>query len=302
MNLTLRQLRAFVEVARLQSFTLAARNLNLTQSAVSMLVRQLEIESGVALFHRVQRSAQLTEIGQQMLPVAERILEDLRRFGEGVDDIRMLKRGTLRLAVPQILACCWLPGIVADFSADHPHIGVHVVDTTGDQIIAAVEDNEAEIGIGPQRAAPDPTIEAQPLFEVPIQIVVPDRGGQDPRGSVSWEEVLDANWIHYSDDFSVYIERTILNDMSLHMKRSSNVRYLSTALAFVGRGMGITAAPSYADVFRQHFKVRFVPIENRPILRKFYLYRRRNHHLSPAAETFIELMRARIAASPSRRF
>jgi DNA-binding transcriptional LysR family regulator len=75
MNISLRQMRAFVAVTRTGSFTGAARQLNLTQSAASMLVQQLEEELGLQLFNRASKAITLTEAGEQLLPPAQRILK-----------------------------------------------------------------------------------------------------------------------------------------------------------------------------------------------------------------------------------
>ena len=293
MNITLRQLRAFYEVAKTQSFTLAARNMNLTQSAVSMLVRQLETEYGLALFDRVQRSAQLTEVGRQMLPITERMLEDLRQVHEGAADLKALRRGRLRIAVPQMLACSWLPPLAAEFMAAFPDIGLHVMDTTGDRIVSAVQDNEAEIGIGPQRPAPA-DIAAEPLWEEPIQIVLPRDSALGDGAPLTWKDLRNENWIQYSDDFTLYLERAIWAELPIPDARTTTVRYLTTALSFVGLGLGVTAAPQYARSFADQFAVKFARVETGRIMRAFYIYSRKSHSRSPAANAFVSFLAHKI--------
>jgi DNA-binding transcriptional LysR family regulator len=285
MNVTLRQLRAFYEVAHTQSFTLAARAMNLTQSAVSMLIRQLESEYGMALFDRIQRSAQLTEVGRLMLPITERILDDLQQVYEGAADIKALKRGTLRLAVSQMLACSILPEITSEFVRLYPDISLHVIDTTGDRISSAILDNEAEIGIGPERPAPAGIV-AEKLWEEPICVVVPRGSPFAKAETLSWDDLREETWIQYSDDFTLYLERSIWAKLPVAHPRPTYVRYLTTALAFVGQGIGITAAPRYARIFEEQFSVKFVEVSGDPIIRAFYFYSRKNHSLSPIAESF----------------
>ena len=77
MNITSRQLKAFVLTARHQSFSRAAEHLFITQSGMSVLVRELETQLGVRLFERTTRRVSLTEFGSQFLPVADRSLRDL---------------------------------------------------------------------------------------------------------------------------------------------------------------------------------------------------------------------------------
>lgn len=289
MNVTLKQLRAFYEVARARSFTAAARRLFLTQSAVSMLVRQLESEIGMLVFTRQQRAAELTEAGTYLLPVAERIFDDVRQIEEGITSLRMLKRGKLQLAVPQMLACSWLPSIIARYRQHYGDVALNIVDTTGDRVLAAVLDNEAEIGIGPRRPVPAGA-EASLIWKEPIRVVC--RAGSElaNRPGVSWSELHEETWIQYSDDFSLHLEQMVWPAFQTRIPRNLRVRYLSTALAFVGQGLGITAAPQYASTFIREFPVSFVRVGEPELHRQFYFYKRRGHVLSPAAQAFSELL------------
>jgi len=290
MNITLRQLRAFHEVAQTKSFTLAARNMNLTQSAVSMLIRQLETEYGMVLFDRVQREVKLTEVGRQMLPVTDRILEDLKQVHDSAEDLKALKRGKLRIAVPQMLACSLLPPVVAEFENLNPDISLQVMDTTGDRILSALQANEAEFGIGPERPMPA-GIDAEFLWQEPIKVVLPANFEPDLTEELSWSDLRSENWIQYSDDFTLYLEQSIWAKMPFVRAQQTRVRYLSTALAFVGRGLGITAAPSYARIFEDQFSVRFTTVRGEQIIRQFFIYFRKDHTLSPPAASFVSMLR-----------
>ena len=77
MKITSRQLRAFVFTARHGNFTRAAGQMFITQSAVTVLVRELEAQLGFRLFDRTTRKVKLTESGSKFLPIAERCLSDL---------------------------------------------------------------------------------------------------------------------------------------------------------------------------------------------------------------------------------
>ncbi len=77
MNITLRQLRAFTEVARRESFTEAAKQLHLSQSAVSALIRELERQIGFGLLDRTTRRVVLSASGGHLLELSERVLRDV---------------------------------------------------------------------------------------------------------------------------------------------------------------------------------------------------------------------------------
>ena len=77
LNVTLRQLRVFIEVARLQSFSRAGDEIGLTQSAVSRCVRELEGEIGLKLVDRTTREVQLTDVGANLVGSVSRLRSDL---------------------------------------------------------------------------------------------------------------------------------------------------------------------------------------------------------------------------------
>jgi LysR family transcriptional regulator, carnitine catabolism transcriptional activator len=76
MDVSLRQVRSFLMLARVQSFTGAASILNVTQAALTMQIRRLEEALGVTLFDRDTRSVELTRIARDLLPAFERALQD----------------------------------------------------------------------------------------------------------------------------------------------------------------------------------------------------------------------------------
>lgn len=289
MPLSLRQLRAFRAVAEARSFTAAAERLGLTQAAVSILIRQFETELQVGLFQRTGRGAHLTDAGTEILPTVLRLLDDLRNITDSASDLRLLRRGHLRLAVPQMLGCCWLPQVLEPFRKAYPDIEVSIVETAGDGVIDLVAGGEAEIGIGPERA-PVPGIDADPLWEVPMQLVL--RKGS-PLSSADlgpdMAAIEKARWITYSDDFSEVLHRSLLGHGTKRRAGDMRVLGMMSALAIVGREDYVTVAPAYARIFAPVFGLIFLPFEGAASCRRFMRYTRARHDLSLAASAFMDL-------------
>ncbi|MDQ7971467.1 MAG: LysR family transcriptional regulator [Rhodocyclaceae bacterium] len=292
MNLTLRQMRAFSVVARTASFTLAARQLNLTQSAVSMLVQQLEDELGLKLFDRSRHAVTLTEGGQQLLPLARRMLDDLRQIEEGASDLRLLRSGVLRVVAPQLMACTWVADVLARFEQAHPTVGLRIVDGSADDIVGAVRRGDAELGIGPERVTGEDVTRSF-LMHVPMRLVCAANHPLAGRQTVSWRDLRDQRWVVYSGDFSRYVaQRLHEHDASLSMQTATEVRYLTTALALVGAGLGVAMVPDYARTFAGNFGIRFLGLRSPALNREFFVYQRRSLTLSPAAQAFAALLQA----------
>jgi LysR family glycine cleavage system transcriptional activator len=117
-------LRAFEAAARLGSFTAAARELTLTQAAVSHHVRSLERRLGVALFVRLPRSLRLTEIGAAYLPPVRQCFEELGAATAGLFGPK--GRRSLAVRAPVSFAALWLAPRLAGFAAAHPGVALRV--------------------------------------------------------------------------------------------------------------------------------------------------------------------------------
>ncbi|MBQ1804242.1 MAG: LysR family transcriptional regulator, partial [Bifidobacteriaceae bacterium] len=96
-SLELRHLKYVVATARNGSFSAASLELNVQQPIVSKRVRELEDELGIPLFDRSTAGARLTPIGEEFIPIAQRILDDVRRLVEHTRASREGKRGQIAL-------------------------------------------------------------------------------------------------------------------------------------------------------------------------------------------------------------
>ena len=188
-NLTLRQLRAFAAVADQGSFTAAATRMHLTQSALSVLVRELERELGARLFDRHTRRVLLTEAGQELLPYATRVLADLEQAAGAVAGLRDKSRGRLRLAVPQLMASTLGARAIAAFHRQHPGIAIELHDTPTDQLVAQVLAGEVELAIGVEVPASADIQRTRAAARPPLAGV----SGRAPAGR-TFPGALEATW------------------------------------------------------------------------------------------------------------
>ncbi|MBN9042514.1 MAG: hypothetical protein BGP05_14185 [Rhizobiales bacterium 62-47] len=290
MHISLRQLRAFIATVDTGSFTLAARRLNLSQSAVSMVIRQLESEVGLDLFSRERKRVVLTEMGLQLVPIARRMMDDLDRISQRASDVRQLQRGSLRVAVPEVMACTLIPPVLAAFYRRHPAISIKLLDTTLDDIPAAVSRGTVEFGIGPDRPS-DPGVERTFFRNVPIRLVCGLSHRVARRRSIRWSETRNDPWIYYPSTFGDDIRTALWQQgRTQRLEDATVVEHLPTALALAGEGVGITTAPDYARALQKNFRVRFIPLVEPLIERAFYIYQRNGKALSPAARTFLALL------------
>ncbi|TPM07249.1 LysR family transcriptional regulator [Mesorhizobium sp. B2-3-11] len=148
MDITLKQLRAFVTVANLGQFTLAADKLGSSQSAVSTLVRQLETNLNLRLFDRHTRLLRLTQAGMDILPVAARAVADIEGMVESSRELNALRRGKVSIAAGTVQAALLLPPLINDFNRLHPDVTVELHDVAEKTVLEQVANGSVDLGVG----------------------------------------------------------------------------------------------------------------------------------------------------------
>jgi len=290
MNVTLRQLRAFVAVARSGSFTGAAESLHVTQSALSGLMKELEQGLGVRLVDRSTRKIVLTGIGQGFYPLVEKILQDLDGALHRIEDLKTLQGGVVRIAAPQLIACTLLPEVIAAWHAAHPAVQIKLADCAVENVLARVASGEVDFGIGPERPAA-PEIHAETLFEMPFMLVFPRRHALEKQERLTWDDARHHPFIALQGQFTERLALDLhaaLRDPGLHP--SNEVAFMTTALSMVRAGLGITACLPYAASLVRLYQLRMRPLHDPEIRRKFLVYRHGSTSLSPAAAAFADFL------------
>ena len=143
---TLRQLRAFTEVARRQSFTAAAKALHLTQPAVSMQVRQLEGAAGLPLVEQLGRRVHLTDAGRELLRYASGITELLREAEDAMNALQGVGGGELQIAVTST-AKYFAPRLLAEFRRRHPEVRLRLAVSNREAVVRALTDNTVDLAV-----------------------------------------------------------------------------------------------------------------------------------------------------------
>ena len=158
------QLRAFHAVAHLGSFTRAAEQLFRSQPAVSDQVRKLEEQFGVLLFNRTKRSVQLTELGEQLLGITQRLYSVAAEAQELLTNSQVLQTGKLTLAVDAPVHV--LP-FITRFSEHYPGIRFRIETGNTDEVLARLFDFKADFAVigGPIE---DPNLLTQVLSTAPL--------------------------------------------------------------------------------------------------------------------------------------
>jgi LysR family carnitine catabolism transcriptional activator len=144
---TLRQLNAFRTVAKLQSFTQAALALHVSQSALTMQIGALENQLGVQLFDRSRRKVSLTFIGENLLAIAERVVDQVEEFSSVAEELAGLDRGVVRIATLPSIASQYVASAAKVLRTEFPGFQIQITDAVAGRVIELVKAGEADFGI-----------------------------------------------------------------------------------------------------------------------------------------------------------
>ncbi len=172
MELEVRHLRLVQTVATLGSLTAAAGELNLTQSALSHQLRDIEDRLGTPLFLRRSRRMIATAAGQQVIATAQRVLVELARTEARVRDLATERQGLLRVATECYTCYHWLPGVLRQFQQTAPGVDIRIEVDATTKPLAALLAGTLDLAIVTS-AARDRRLASTPLFRDEMLLVVP---------------------------------------------------------------------------------------------------------------------------------
>lgn len=295
-GVSLRQLRAFASVAETGSFTAAAASLNLTQSAVSVLIRDLETELGLQVFDRTTRAVRLTEPGHELLPTARRLLVDLQAAIVSSRELATKKRGRVRIAATPLFCSLFLPEIILAYRQRFPGVEILVRDRAAGSIAGLVEDGEVDLGIGTPPSA-DQRIEADPLITDDVVLVCPPRHPLARQPRITWADLLAWPYIAVAPENGT---RQIVDGASaaagIALKPAYEVASVWTLLGMVSAGLGVGLVTGHVRLLSALYDVRIRKMAGPRLDRPIVLLRPGQRSLSPAAGSFRDHLRTTFAA------
>jgi len=290
MNVTLRQLRAFVAVARSASFTDAAGQMHITQSALSGLVKELEQALGLQVIHRSTRKVQLSDVGAQFLPLASRILQDLDEALQAMSGVKALRSGVVRVAVPQLMACALMPEVIAAFNRKHADVRVLLSDCAVEAVVSKVHSGEVDFAIGPEREVPR-EIATRELFEMPFVAVFPRGHALGGLKRVTWADILRHSLISLQGEYTQKLSADLqASSANLALVPAVEVAFMTTALSMVSAGLGVTTCLPYAASLLKLYRLQSRPLLAPKLTRKFHVLAKRDRPLSPAAQALSDFL------------
>ncbi|MGQ9370604.1 LysR family transcriptional regulator [Azospirillum sp. ST 5-10] len=294
MNITLRQIRYFVAVAGTLSVSAAARDLGISQSAVTTALQQLEDEIGARLLLRTPRGVTLTQEGHQFLRHAQRIMGAVTDAGHAVRAHAHTIGGTLTLGVTSMVAGYYLADLLARYRRIYPQVTVKVVEDQRRFIEHLLINGEVDVAILICSALENhDALASEVLLRSPCRVWLPANHPLLVQEQVSQQDLAGAPIILLTaDDMHELITRH-WRRLGLHLDVVLNTSSVEAVRSLVGTGLGIAVLP---DMAYRPWSLEGDRIEVRPLTEALPtvdvgLTWRKGSSVTDTARFFIELAR-----------
>jgi DNA-binding transcriptional LysR family regulator len=279
----------FEAVGRLGSISRAAGELNLTQPAVSMQVKQLEEQVGLTLIDHVGKKLVLTEAGEELARHARELIAKMSDLKSAMKQYLSLECGILRIALISTMSF-FLPRIVTEYVKRHPSVRISLQVDNHDSVLAALLEKRTDVAIT-GRPPDDASVVAHRFMENPLVVIArPDHGlAKLDRVSLDLlgEEAMIAR--EPGSGTQANIER-FFAEKGLDFRSSCEVNTNEAVKQAVAAGLGLGIVPLRTiELELETRRLAVLPVDDFPIMRHWFLLHRADKRLPLASRAFCDL-------------
>ncbi|MBJ9985357.1 LysR family transcriptional regulator [Acinetobacter sp. S40] len=288
--MTLKQLKAFLALARTLNYANASAELHLSQSALSLSIKSLEEELGGKLFKRNTRRVELTQEGKSLIPYARKLLANWEDMENDVKQRFKLNRGTLNIASMPFVTHAILPEVIQIFSNAHPNLSFSIHDIPNEKIIENVLDGIFELGICFQPILNE-QLEFKALFEEDFLALIPKTHPLASKKSITWQELYANPFITLQHPSIVrYLLEQNASRLGLVLDLKVECHQISTFSSFVALGIGVSAIPRHFQhsIDKEHNVL--LEIENSEVQQAVGIIYKKDAELSNISSEFIQTL------------
>ena len=284
-SISLRHVRAFLEVGELGSFTAAADRLAISQPALTTTINQMEDLLGVALLKRTTRRVELTDIGADFLPIARDIVSDFDRAINAVHAAGERGRHRVNIAVLPSLAMTILPQAMRQFSESHPGIKVVVKDDNAKGVHRQVRLNESDFGLTNQWEE-DEQLVFTPVFQDRVGLVCHRDNDLAQSGSeIDWAKLVGHHIVGMAVDTGVYpMLHSIPHLPECVLRPEYEVLTMVALATLVHANLAVSALPALMVPRLVDPPLEFIPLSNPTVWRQICIVTRTRGQLSTPAK------------------
>ncbi|SFL53378.1 DNA-binding transcriptional regulator, LysR family [Gracilibacillus orientalis] len=290
----IKHLQYFLEVSKTENFTQAAENLYITQPALSRIVKTLEGDLGVALFHRSRKKITLTDAGKVLHKHASKIAAQITELEQEIDQIRTLKTGHIRIGLPTVVNSFFFSQLIADFHLQYPGVTFHLEENGSKVIEEKVLDGELDCGVVVLNN--HLSADYYTFVEDNLNLVVSNQHSlaNENKKQIQIQDLKDESFIMFNQDFE---SRNIIiqacKQSGFEPKIVSETSQIDFLEEMVATNLGVTLLPdSTSQSFTKHIKR--IPIINPTISWNLAFIWKKDTYLSQINKQFITFTKEKL--------
>jgi DNA-binding transcriptional LysR family regulator len=296
--MNLRQLRYAVALAEAQSFTRAADNEYVVQSALSQQLRKLEDELGVALFERTTRSVALTPAGEALLPLMHQVLAGVDQIKFDAQALSGTIAGRLTVGMMEVPSeSLDVAALMATFHARYPEVSVTLRSGGSSLLIEAVRDRKLDVAVVGSNVSPAiGRLTFTELFTEPLVAVLPSSHELAARKSVRLDQLAALPFIDFPPGYGLRHE-TDRGFAGVTRRVAFEVTRVDEVVHFVSQDLGVALLPESVASSRVGDSPTLVlrPVAGADLYRQVNLVAPRSKFRSAASQAFIACVEDHIA-------
>ena len=286
--INLNQLRAFYQAAKCQNFSVAAKNLFVSQPAVTAQIKLFEENCGLKLFKKKGRNLFLTEEGKTLFNYARKIFEYERKIEDAVEQMKELKKGSLRLGSARTYARYFMPFLLTGFREAYPHIKIHFDEGSSLEMIQSLLDLKNEVVII-AKADDHPNIAFIPFSREELVLILPPNHRLANKDRIRFAQIAEAPIIMKdpgSGTRKLVDELFAKNNCTPNILMETGDAEIIKLLVQHGEGVSFLVKEAVA-VELQEKKLVTVPLKKEPIFLDVSIAYLKTQPLSPPAQAFL---------------
>ncbi|MEZ5551494.1 MAG: LysR family transcriptional regulator [Pseudomonadales bacterium] len=278
------QVRYFLSVCSLRSFTKAADACGVTQPALTVAIRKLESELGDPLFHREGRTIHLSSLGELMQPRFESIMSEMESAQETAKGYRLLDRAPLKVGVMSTIGPNRIGNCLAMYQLRYPGVDLEVHVGTLEQLDRKLQDDELDIAVLSSPKGFDESYRTQLIYTERYLVVFAPNHRFKNQTTINLADVANE---HYVDRLACELREVVMGiceqrDITLYANfRSEREDWIQ---AMVAAGMGFAFMPECSIT---HQGVLSRPLVDPEVAREVRMVHMPGRKLTPAAKAFM---------------
>ena len=290
LNFTLRQLQVFEKVATYLNYSRAAKELYLSQPAVSMQIKQLEGHIGLPLFEQMGKKIYLTDAGRELFHYARVIAQQITEMDAVFSEMKGIGHGQLTLSVVNT-ANYFTPKLLAIFCQQHPKINIILHVANRDTVLQQLSDNSTDLaimGLPPENQ----DISSEMFLENPLVVIAPPNHPLAKLRHIPFSQLAEEKFLSRERGSGtrsamerIFADNDIQPRVSMEMETNEAIKQAVQA----GMGLGILSLHSI-ELELETERLTILNAENFPILRHWFIAHRSSKRLSSASLAFKEFL------------